>query len=105
MAIGVIPACLSLPTAARNCGQVFGADAMPACLKSCLLYQKPTTPTLYGTASCLPVTSPSPSQPRPGPPIVLIHGLTYFVTSATLPAFPWSTRPPPPQLWNTSGGL
>ena len=39
------------------------------------------------------------------PPRVLIHGLTYFVMSATLPAFCWSTSPPPPQLWNTSGGL
>src|SRR5215831_16529275 len=35
----------------------------------------------------------------------LIHDDTYFETSATLPALTWSTSPPPPQFWNTSGGL
>ena len=74
---------------------------MPACLKSALLYQKPTTPTLYGVAYCWPFTC----QPAAEPPMVLIQGATYLVTFATLPAFCWSTSPPPPQLWNTSGGL
>ena len=37
--------------------------------------------------------------------MVLIHGATYLVTSATLPAFTWSTSPPPPHFWKTSGGL
>ena len=37
--------------------------------------------------------------------MVLIHGATYFVRSATLPAFTWSTSEPPPQFWKTSGGL
>src|SRR5262249_35945231 len=39
------------------------------------------------------------------PPIVLIHGFTYFVRSATFFAFTWSTSWPPPQFWKTSGGL
>ena len=37
--------------------------------------------------------------------MLLIHGATYFVRSATLPAFTWSTSEPPPQFWKTSGGL
>ena len=84
-----------------NCGQVLGGAVIPACLKSALLYQNPTTPTLYGIAYCLPLTC----QPAAEPPIDLIHGLTYFVRSATLPALTWSTSWPPPQFWKTSGGL
>src|SRR4026209_2655768 len=96
-----MPACFSFSIAARNCGHVAGSAWVRAWAKSPLLYQKPTPPTLYGTAYCLPLTC----QPAAVPPMLLIHGLTYFVRSATLPAFCWSTRPPPPQLWNTSGGL
>ena len=39
-------AAFSLLTAAMNCGQVVGVEVIPACLKSVLLYQNPTTPTL-----------------------------------------------------------
>src|SRR5215510_7403097 len=99
--MGTIPAVLSLATSAMNCGQVVGVDVIPACLKSVLLYQKPTTPTLYGTAYCWPLTC----QPAAEPPIVLIHGCTYFVMLATLPAFTSSTSAPPPHSWKTSGGL
>src|SRR3954452_22845483 len=74
---------------------------MPALAKSCLLYQNPTTPTLYGIAYCWPFTC----QPAAEPPMFLIHGATYLVRFATLCAFTWSTSWPPPQFWNTSGGL
>src|SRR5215475_4358698 len=96
----MLAAC-SFFTSAMNCGQVVGVDEIPACLNSVLLYQKPTTPTLYGTAYCLPFTC----QPAAEPPIVLIHGFTYLEMSATLPAFTSSTSAPPPHSWNTSGGL
>src|SRR5690242_1927577 len=95
-----MPAAFSFEITDRSSGQVFGA-VTPALAKSCLLYQKPTTPTLYGTAYCLPFTC----QPAAEPPMLLIHGATYFVRSATLPALTWSTSWPPPQFWNTSGGL
>src|SRR4029079_7179592 len=94
-------AAFSLLIAAISCGQVFGVDVIPAFAKSSLLYQNPTTPTLYGIAYCLPLTC----QPAAEPPIVLIHGLTYLVRSCTLFAFTWSTSEPPPQFWKTSGGL
>src|SRR5262245_47912095 len=95
-----MPAAFSFETADMNCGQVFGVVAIPACLKSALLYQKPTTPTLYGIAYCLPLTC----QHAADPPMRWSHDETYFVRSATLPAFTWSTSCPPPQFWKTSGG-
>src|SRR3954452_24436435 len=96
-----MPAAFSFATAARNWGHVVGAAVTPALAKRSLLYQKPTTPTLYGIAYCLPLTC----QPAAEPPIVLIHDFTYFVRSATFFAFTWSTSWPPPQFWKTSGGL
>src|SRR5690349_5883355 len=94
-------AALSFAIAAKSCGQVFGVDAIPACLKRSRLYQNPTTPTLYGTAHCLPF----PCQPAADPPNDLIHGFTYGVRSWTLCAFTSSTSAPPPHSWKTSGGL
>src|SRR6476646_2312970 len=94
-------AAFSLFTVAINCAQVFGVDVIPACLNRSLLYQNPTTPTLYGTAYCWPFTC----QPAADLPRVLIHGLTYLVMFATLPAFTSLTNAPPPHSWKTSGGL
>src|SRR4051812_40306839 len=96
-----MPAAFSFAMSAMNAVQFVGPPLMPAFLKRSLLYQKPTTPRLNGTPYCLPFTC----QPAAAPPIVLIHGFTYFVRSATLCAFTWSTSSPPPHCWNTSGGL
>src|SRR5580765_990651 len=99
--MGVMPAPFSFATSVMSCGHVVGGDVIPAFAKRSLLYQKPTTPTLYGIAYCRPFTC----HPAAEPPIFLIHGATYFVRSATLCAFTWSTSWPPPQFWKTSGGL
>src|SRR3954452_15920862 len=86
---------------AMNAVQLLGAPLMPAFLKRSLLYQKPTTPRLYGMPYCFPFTC----QPAAAPPIVLIHGFTYFVRSATFLALTCSASSPQPHCWKTSGGL
>src|SRR3954470_20942604 len=96
-----MPAVLSFVMSPMKSGHVRGGAEMPAFANSSLLNQKPTTPTLYGIAYCFPLTC----QPAAEPPIFLIQGATYFVRSATLCAFTWSTSWPPPQFWNTSGGF
>src|SRR5215207_2308542 len=55
-ASGVTPALLSFCTSLRNSSQVVGGASIPAFLKCFLLYQKPTTPRLYGIPYCLPST-------------------------------------------------
>src|SRR4051794_12531406 len=95
-----MPAFFSFAMTSMNCDHVFGGWT-PAFAKSSLLYQKPTTPTLYGMAYCRPLTC----QPAAEPPIVLIQLFTNGVRSLTFFALTWSTRPPPPQFWKMSGGL
>ena len=94
-------AAFSLATSAMNCGQVVGVEVIPACLKSALLYQKPTTPTLYGTPYCWPFTCQPAADAADG----LDPRRDVLGDVATLPAFTWSTSAPPPHSWKTSGGL
>src|SRR5690554_2906714 len=55
-AIGAVPASFSLLTASSSSGSVVGGVVMPASLKRSLLYQKPSTPNVYGSAYCFPST-------------------------------------------------
>src|SRR5665213_101821 len=96
-----MPAVFSFATSLRKSGHVVGGDEMPALAKRSLLYQKPTTPTLYGMPYCWPLTC----QPAADPPMFLIHDFTYLVRFATFPAFTSSTRRPPPHSWKMSGGF
>ena len=94
-------AAFSFVMSLKSSSQVAGGAVMPAWVKSALLYQKPTTPRLYGTPYCLPLYC----QPATAPPRDEIHGLTYLVMSPTLPAFTWVASAPPPHCWKMSGGL
>src|SRR4051794_6020228 len=96
-----MPAAFSFAMSAKSAGHVVGPPLIPAFLKRSLLYQNPTTPSEYGMPYCLPLTC----HPAAAPPMVLIHGFTHFVRSATLWALTWSARAPPPHCWKTSGGL
>ena len=54
--IGVMPLALSVPTSSSSSAQVAGGALIPASAKRSLLYQKPTSPKLYGMPYCLPST-------------------------------------------------
>src|SRR5262249_51825328 len=95
-----MPAAFSFPMSARNSSHVVGGALMLALVKRSLLYQKPTTPRLYGIPYCLPLTC----QPWTELPRLPIHDLVSEVRSLTLPAWTWSASWPPPHCWKTSGG-
>lgn len=98
----MIPLALSFFTAPRKPLQVVGGAAMPACLKSALLYQKPIIPMSNGIAyvllsrmyACFETGSRVPA-----------HGLVPSVRSSTSPASTCCLRTPPPQVWKMSGSF
>lgn len=97
-----MPADFSLPTASRKPLQVVGGVAIPACLNSALLYQKPIMPMSNG----MPYSRSSSrygffaAASRPSD-----HGFVRSVRSSTSPASTCCFRTPPPHVWKMSGSF
>src|SRR4030095_2561097 len=82
-AIGATPeTVLSLVISALRSSNVVGGAVMPAWVKTSLLYQKPSTPKLYGRPYCLPSTD----QILAAAPMLATSGLTRSVRSLREPA-------------------